>query len=288
MRVELISVPYDSGRRGVRMGAGPEHLLESGLSDRLATRGHDAAATLIELPEDVFLPENQAAFELDRRLALRVRSAVEEGSFPLVLSGNCITSIGTIAGVGVRDLGVVWLDAHADFNTPDTTLGGFLDGMALAIVTGRCWQPLAATVPGFQPVDDRSVMLLGSRHLDPAEHDLLTSSDVERLSASSLRDGVYRNLGRMREHTQDVYLHIDMDILDPAEGRANGYAEPNGLLLGELRRVVSDVAKVFRVRAAAITAYDPAHDIDGRVCEAAIVVIETLLDAMKESTDGVD
>ena len=131
-------------------------------------------------------------------------------------------------------------------------------------------------------------MLLASRHLDPAEHDLLTSSDVERLSASSLRDGVYKNLGRMREHAKDVYLHIDLDVLDPVEGRANGYAEPNGLLLGELRKVVSDVARVFRVRAAAVMAYDPAHDIDGRVCEAAFVVIETLLDAMKESTDGLD
>ena len=132
------------------MGAGPEHLLKSGLSERLAKRGHESAATSIELPTDVFFPEIQAAFELDRRLASRVRSAIDEGSFPLILSGNCITSVGTIAGVGAPELGVVWLDAHGDFNTPDTTIGGFLDGMALAIVTGRCWQPLAATVPGFQ------------------------------------------------------------------------------------------------------------------------------------------
>src|SRR6266487_1041991 len=93
VRVELISVPYDSGRRGVRMGAGPELLLASGLTERLTKHGHELAATSIELPHDVFFPEIQAAFELDRRLASRVRSAIENGSFPLVLSGNCITSI---------------------------------------------------------------------------------------------------------------------------------------------------------------------------------------------------
>ncbi len=270
------------------MGAGPEHLLASGLAERLVKCGHEVTVTSIELPHDVFFPEIQAAFELDRRLASRVKSAVEAGSFPLVLSGNCITSLVTIAGLSTAEPGVVWLDAHGDFNTPDTTIGGFLDGMALAIVTGRCWQPLAATVPGFQPVDDRAVMLLGARALDPAEHDLLTGSEVERLSADSLRHGAYKSLGRMREHTRDVYLHVDLDVLDPAEGRVNGYVAPKGLLLGELREVVSDVAKVFRVRAAALTAYDPAYDADGRVCEAATILIETLLGAVNESTDGVD
>ena len=131
------------------MGAGPERLMESGLIERLEQAGHEVVPCSVCLPSQTFMPEVQAAFELDRRLATCVAEAVAAGALPVILSGNCITSVGTVAGIGEPDLGVVWLDAHGDFNTPETTLGGFLDGMALATLTGRCWTSLAATVPGF-------------------------------------------------------------------------------------------------------------------------------------------
>lgn len=125
MRVELLSVPYDSGVRGARMGAGPEALLKSGLADRIASRGDEVSQTTIELPPDSFLPEVKAAFELDRRLAKAVSAAVARDAFPVVLSGNCISSLATVSGLGVSEPGVVWFDAHADFNTPETTKSGF-------------------------------------------------------------------------------------------------------------------------------------------------------------------
>ena len=71
--------------------------------------------------------------------------------FPLVLAGNCNAAVGVVAGLG-PGAAVLWCDAHADFNTPETTTGGFLDGMGLATVTGRCWTSMAARVPGFVPV----------------------------------------------------------------------------------------------------------------------------------------
>ena len=120
------------------MGAGPERLIEAGLIDRLQQAGHEVVPCSVCLPSQKFMPEVQAAFELDRRLAGCVAEAVSAEALPVVLSGNCITSVGTVAGIGEPDLGVIWLDAHGDFNTPETTLGGFLDGMALATLTGRC------------------------------------------------------------------------------------------------------------------------------------------------------
>jgi arginase len=270
------------------MGAGPERLMESGLIDRLEQAGHEVVPCSICLPSQAFMPEVQAAFELDRRLATCVAEAVAAGALPVILSGNCITSVGTVAGLGEPDLGVIWLDAHGDFNTPETTIGGFLDGMALATLTGRCWTSLAATVPGFLPVSERRVMLFGARDLDPREATELVESEIERLTPDAIGAGLGDNLARRREYTNDIYLHIDLDALDPSEGKANGFVVEGGFTVAAVRQLVEETAGAFRIRAVALTAYDPIQDADGRACEAAIGIVVSAVSAVareKESSD---
>ena len=94
-----------------------------------------------------FLSEIGTAFELNRLLSKEVKAAVGDGMFPMVLSGNCNSCLGTIAGINSGQLGVVWFDAHGEFNTPETTQSGFLDGMPLAMATGRCWKTILKTIP---------------------------------------------------------------------------------------------------------------------------------------------
>lgn len=262
------------------MGAGPDALIAAGLVDGLAASGHDVRHAAIELPDGAFMPEVQAAFELDRRLASAVAASVERGAFPMVLSGNCITSIGTVGGIGETELGAIWFDAHGDLNTPETTPSGFLDGMALAILTGRCWRSLAGTVPRFAPLSDDRVMLVGARDLDPAEERLLSESELTRVPAELASRGLPDELSRLRQRASDIYLHIDLDVLDPSEGNANSYAVPNGLTVAELQTAIQSIAGMFRVRAAALTAYDPAHDENGKACESAMSVLETVADAV--------
>lgn len=287
MLVSLICIPYDSGFRGERMGAGPNQLIESGLVEHLLESGHEVDTVEVTLPPGTFRPEIQAAFELDRLLAPIVRDALTRAAFPIVLSGNCITSLGTIAGIGGRDLGIMWFDAHGDFNTPETTTGGFLDGMALAIATGRCWRPLAASIPGFSPVADARVMMFGARDLDPDEGDALGRSGIARMSAASARAGASRAFSKRADKDQPVYLHVDLDVLDPAEGKANGFAAPDGLSVSELRGLMTEIAGHFRVRAAAFTAYDPTHDSDGRIAAGAIGTIVTLVDSVAKAKRSV-
>jgi arginase len=98
----------------------------------LRSENRPSLAFVDVVPEADPPAEVAVAFELDRLVSEQVCEAVAEGEFPLVLSGNCNTSIGTLAGVGPEGLGVVWFDAHADFNTPETTTTGFMDGMGLA------------------------------------------------------------------------------------------------------------------------------------------------------------
>jgi len=289
VRVDLLSVPYDSGVRGARMGAGPERLMEAGLIDRLQQAGHEVVACSVCLPSHRFIPEVQAAFELDRRLAGCVAEAVAAGALPVILSGNCITSVGTAAGIGEPEIGVIWFDAHGDFNTPETTRGGFLDGMALAVLTGRCWTSLAATVPGFAPVAERRVMLFGARDLDAQEASALVQSEIEHLTPDTINAGLSENLARRREHTREIYLHIDLDSLDPSEGKANGFAVEGGFTVAAVRDLVDQAADAFRIRAVAITAYDPSQDEDGRACDAAITLLVSAVDAVSRgqgSTPG--
>jgi arginase len=128
----IIQVPFDSGHKDKRMGCGPARLLKetSALQD-----ARDVSTETVEI-HDPFPLEVGTAFRLAGVLSDKVRRVRELDHFPLVLAGNCMSSIGTLAGLGDLRMGVIWLDAHGDFNTPETTSSGFLDGMALATVTG--------------------------------------------------------------------------------------------------------------------------------------------------------
>src|SRR6266705_3835940 len=173
MDIQLLAVPYDSGNRGRRMGAGPEALLDSGLQQTLRAKGHRVQVKIAELPADAWHAEIQTSFELMRMLAAAVREARDWNRLPIVLAGNCNTAVGTLAGLGADSTGVAWFDAHGDFNTPETTRSGFLAGTAVAIITGRCWTQLADTVPGFKPIADERVCLIGTRVRDCLECALL-------------------------------------------------------------------------------------------------------------------
>ena len=130
MDARILAVPYDSGRREWRMGRGPEQLLRAGLEDALRARGHRVATERVEAEVESG-GEVAATFLLARTLAERVREAAP--AFPLVLSGNCSAALGVLGGAGPA--GVLWLDAHADLNTPETSRSGFVDGMSLAVAT---------------------------------------------------------------------------------------------------------------------------------------------------------
>jgi len=132
------------------------------------------------------------------------------------------------------------------------------------------------------------VMLVGARDFDPAEDASLSDSKVVRVTAESARNGLEDNLRQLRAHARDIYLHIDLDVLDPTECKANNFAVENGLSLAELQEIIQSIAGMFRVRAAALTAYDPAHDAGGRAAESAMSVLATVADAVALSQHSQD
>jgi arginase len=276
MDIRLLAVPYDSGIPGWRMGAGPDHLLRAGAPERLREAGHTVAVERIELPSAGPAPEVAAAFGIAARLSERVSAARAEGALPIVLAGNCATAMGTLAGLADADPAVLWLDAHADLNTPETTRSGMLDGMALAIATGRCWGALAAAIPGFRTIPDARVCLAGTRDVDAGEADLLRASAATVLSTAGVPGGLPAALDTLRAQTDTLYLHVDLDVLDPAEGTVNAFAAPDGLHLIQVLELIRAVRSRFHLDAVALTAYDPAFDADGRVSAAALTILHAL------------
>ena len=263
------------------MGAGPGHLWNNGLP-RVLRSENRASLTFVDVVAETDPPAEVAvAFELDRLVSEQVWEAVAGGEFPLVLSGNCNTCVGTISGAGPRDLGVVWFDAHGEFNTPETTTSGFLDGMGLAIAVGRCWKAMAAGVPGFRPLPEDSVVMAGVRDTDPAERERLGAAGVAVVGADAIGERGSRALAEalddLRTRVGRVYVHLDLDVLDPNQvGRANGYAPEGGLTAGDLETALGMVRERFSVAASGIASYDPSFDAGGRVLATALACAEIL------------
>ena len=123
------------------MGRGPSHFVANGLLQRLKEPGESVVEVVIESKNN-FPIEVGTTFELQREISNQVKLALANDEFPLILSGNCSSTVGALAGFESRNLALIWFDAHGDFNTPETTTSGFLDGMALSIIVGHCWKSL--------------------------------------------------------------------------------------------------------------------------------------------------
>jgi arginase len=151
--------------------------------------------------------------------------------------------------------------------------------MALAALTGRCWVQLCAGLPGFRPVPDERVALIGARDLDPLERRALEGSRLRRLDGGTLRQQLPPALESVWGGALSAYLHLDLDVLDPAEGRANTYAAAGGLSRADAEWAVGAVGAAMPIEAAALTAFDPRADATGRARDAALTLATAVVNA---------
>lgn len=161
-----------------------------------------------------------------------------DGYFTVGLLATCPSMPGLVAGLqhsgSTREplrIGMLWLDAHPDFNTPETTRSGSLGGMPVAVATGRALQVLRLDSHLDPPLSDRHIVMGGVRLTDPLEQHLLDQSQIEQLSVDDLRNmtpAVFAQMDRLTRLTDKIYVHIDMDVLDPKEVRGHGNKVPNG------------------------------------------------------------
>lgn len=279
----LLVVPYEMGRLRKGVGRGPETLLQAGAEQALAAAGASVSRELVELDWDFSersgSGEDTASFELMGKVSERVRAARADGAFPVILSGSCsLAAVGTVAGLDEASPGVVWLDAHSDFNTPEITVEGYLDGMGLSILTGGSWQAMAAAIPGHRAVPQTAAMLVGARDFDDLERVHLEQSEVALVEPASLRDPaeLLAAIGRLRPEPSGLYLHVDLDVLDAGEATVNVFSAPGGVSGDELEALVTAVLDRGEVQALSLTSYDPERDDGGRVPPIAIRLLEAV------------
>jgi arginase len=278
--VELIVVPWDSGRREYRMGKGPL-VLRDALGAMLGRGGKSPAVTQCD-NHSPFTTEAAAAFELASEISAGASAADARGNLPLVLSGNCASSLGTVSALGGDRTAVIWFDAHGDFNTPETSPSGFFDGMALATLAGRCWTDATTSIPGWAVVPEHHVVLAGARDLDDDERLALENSGIARAKVDphdehALVHAIRAALDAMHPSITGAYVHVDLDVFDTSVGRANQFAAPHGVTLATMLHAIGTIRYHVDVRGAAITAYDPEFDVDGTMARAATEVARALV-----------
>ena len=284
MNVTIIGVPYALDQPYTGMGKAPDALLDAGLVQRLeALNCTTILAEMVDIaPSEE--PHEERLGHLLARLGYEVARARAAGFFPLVLGGDCLTSLGTLAGLlDPAATGIAWFDAHGDFNTPEISLSGYLGGMPLACAVGRGLDDLRARSKLAAPVDERNVALIGARDLDPLEERALAASSVMLVRANAFDgdtadlDRAIHNLGELSQ----VYLHVDIDVLDPVEAPGVNFPAAGGLRVAQLQEAVRKVVALGNIRAFALTAVDPEKDIDGRTVSAALDVIEAAIGGMR-------
>jgi arginase family enzyme len=196
-----------------------------------------------------------------------------DGYFTVGLLATCPSMPGLVAGLQrsgpTREpikIGMLWLDAHPDFNTPETTRSGSLGGMPVAVATGRALQVMRLDAKLDPPLPDRHVVMGGVRLTDPLEQHLLDNSMIEQLSVDDLRNmtpAVWAQLDRLTQLTDKIYVHIDMDVLDPREVMGHGNKVPNGPSSEQLAKLFEAIFTKYPKASAIGFATIPATDEGG-------------------------
>jgi arginase len=281
VQVCLIDVPFAMGDDRHDASEGGRRLFDGGGRELFARRAI-GCRDLRLARRAPFVDTASASLGVNRELAAAVATAAAAGELPVVIAGSCDAAAGVLAGLPRARCGVVWIDAHADFNTPDSTVTGFFPGMALAIVTGGCYAAWWAQIGKAAPVPETHVALFGVRDLSPdAERERFERSRMLRVAwVDGQPDGdIEATVATLAGRVAQVYLHIDLDALDPSIAPAIVDAPvPRGLSLEQLDEVLDAVTGRLALGAVALTTYTPSRDVAGTTHAAALRVLGRIAD----------
>ena len=209
-----------------------------------------------------------ASYHLSKKVSEQIKSNV----FPFGLLQNCNGLMGMLAGVqhsGTRKnpikVGLIWIDAHGDFNTPETTLSGMLGGMPVAISCGLCLERLRRTCGLDPPLPTKYVTMVGVRDTDPFEQELIDRSQIEHITVKDIRllsPRVMQQVERLAELTDKIYVHIDLDVLDPSDIPGAGLPVAGGPTANELSAALELIFSHQKTAAFGVASYPASRDHD--------------------------
>ncbi|MFN2432668.1 MAG: arginase [Gemmatimonadota bacterium] len=294
--VQIIGVPIDlgAGRRGVDMG--PSAMRIAGLADRVRGLGYevlDAGDLDVPIAEVVDVGAQEQRYleqiaAMCEQLAVLVRDALAEGKLPLVIGGDHSLSIGSIAGVAMhvqaseRPFGLLWIDAHGDINTPETTPSGNIHGMPVAVSLGL-GDPRLTHIGGFAPkVRPDKVAMIATRSLDEGERRMIQETGIEVFSmrdvdVEGISDVMEQALKIVSHGTAGFHLSFDMDAIDPNFAPGVGTQVRGGLDYREAHLALEIAADTEKVLSADVVEVNPIFDNGNRTATLAVELVESLL-----------
>ena len=289
--IAIIGAALDlgQGRRGVDMG--PSAIRYAGLDERLQSLGYEvrdegnveaavAEATALRDERARFLPEIHDTCEL---VASRVAEATRRGALPLVLGGDHSIALGTLGGLASvhGPGGVLWIDAHSDINTPETSPSGNVHGMALAAALGLAGDGFESAHWPLPAVDPRRVALIGVRQLDDGERRLLRETGVRVFSMSEIdRIGIERAVRESLDRVSGagfVHVSLDMDVLDPDIAPGVGTPVQGGLTYREAHLALELVAESGLAGSLEVVEVNPILDRENTTALTAVELVASAL-----------
>lgn len=292
LNISLIGVPLDFGqsRRGVDMG--PSAIRYAGAVGRIESIGHqvtdegDVQVSIVErkIHSDSNLKNLDEVIQATTELARKVAGVVEAGRFPLVLGGDHSIAIGTLAGLSdkYKNLGVIWYDAHADFNTAETSPSGNIHGMPLAVSVGLGHESLVNIHSEGQKVKPENVVIIGARSVDPEERQLIkeqgvkvfTMHEIDRYGMTAVMEDA---LAYLRSRNVDgVHLSLDLDGLDPLYTPGVGTPVPGGISYRESHLAMEMLEDSGMITSAEFVEVNPILDEKNKTADVAVGLMGSL------------
>ncbi len=286
--VRVIGIPIDLGQqqRGVDMG--PSAIRYAGISSTLKKLGYHAEDIgNINVPGHYTLTDSGFSERLPLIRAacaqtyIMAQKAVEDGVLPIFLGGDHSASIGSIGGVTHNQTcGILWIDAHGDYNTPETSQTCNIHGMALSILLGRGPQELVDVGRKGAKLTPENVVLIGVRDLDPVEKKNLKESGCTIFTMRDIDElGMHRVLRKALEHLsrfERLHLSLDMDSIDPNEAPGVGTPVPGGLSYREAQLLMETICDSGRLLSLDIMETNPILDISNRTAQMAVSLTASL------------
>ncbi|MCS6937417.1 MAG: arginase [Candidatus Bipolaricaulota bacterium] len=291
--IQILGVPIDlgAGRRGVDMG--PSAIRYAQLADEIRALGlpcEDLGNISVPLAEQSTTPDNPHlrylpfVIEAAERVRNSVISVFSDDRMPLILGGDHSLSIGTLAALAqvFKNPAVLWVDAHGDFNTPQTTPSGNIHGMALAVGTGRGAPPLLEIFRSEKFISPSRVALIGVRSLDPGERVLLRESGVHVFTMADIdRRGLQRildeALNKISAEADALHVSFDMDVIDPDVAPGVGTPVSGGLSYREAHLVMETISESKLLRSLEVVEVNPILDEHNRTARLAVELIASAL-----------
>jgi len=292
MQIDIIGVPIDLGadRRGVDMG--PSAIRYAHLHQKLRDLGYsfedkgnvEVAIQEMCVVDDPNLKYIDCIIPMGRRVAGAVATSVQGGRFPLLLGGDHSLSVGSIRGAAKhKKIGIIWVDAHADFNTAETTPSGNIHGMPLAALCGLGDPRLVSLWDETPPViDPKRVAIIGARDLDPGEKRNLREAGVmvqsmEQIDRLGMVAALEKCIERVRRDVDGIYLSFDMDALDPRHAPGVGTPVPGGLTFREAHLACEVIADTNKLIGMDMVEVNPILDIQNQTAIHAVEFIRSAL-----------